>query len=146
MADYAVARDGGVIHTPTGAFIPEDEANADWRAYQAWLAAGNTPDEFETDEAYRARVVEIGRARIRSEMARRSAIAVEALDDPVQVDLLAEIWPHLGASKSTDTELQYVRSVVLAARQLLGALAVETDPAVILAFDVRGWTGWPNES
>ena len=28
-----------------GTWIPQDEANADYQAYQAWVAAGNTPEE-----------------------------------------------------------------------------------------------------
>jgi hypothetical protein len=145
MADYATTRDGGVFHRPSNAFIPDDDGNRDWRDYQAWLAAGNTADLLESDEHFLVRAQHFGRARIRAEMARRCALQVEALDDPAQVDLLAEIWPHRAASKSSDADLQYVRSVVLAARQLLGALRSESDPAVILNFNVRAWNGWPAE-
>jgi hypothetical protein len=45
---YSLARDGMtgatiVIRDSDGASIPADRRNADWQAYQAWLASGNTP-------------------------------------------------------------------------------------------------------
>lgn len=43
MTDYRL-RSGGVIRTADGASIPDDLRNRDWRRYQAWLLAGNTPD------------------------------------------------------------------------------------------------------
>ncbi len=35
---------GGVVRLTDGAFIPDSDDNRDWRAYQEWLAEGNTPD------------------------------------------------------------------------------------------------------
>jgi hypothetical protein len=39
---YKLNAMGGVQRLSDGAFIPEDERNADWRTYLAWVAAGNT--------------------------------------------------------------------------------------------------------
>jgi hypothetical protein len=143
MADYAIKRDGGVVYIPTRATIPEDEGNADWRAYQAWLAAGNTPDELESDAQWLQRARRETRERIRQETARRCGLAIEALDKPNMVDLLAEIWPHLAASKNNSAPLVYCKNVVLAGRALVADLATEPDPAFLEAFNVRAWSGWP---
>lgn len=43
MSDYRLAASGGVIRIADRALIPEDEANGDYRAFQRWMAAGNTP-------------------------------------------------------------------------------------------------------
>lgn len=50
MKKYKLTKDG-VQNTKTGAFIPDDPKNRDWRKYQKWLAKGNTPDpEFTAEE------------------------------------------------------------------------------------------------
>ena len=47
MKRYKLSSGGGV-QRDDGLFIPEDLGNADWRKYQEWLLAGNTPDPSET--------------------------------------------------------------------------------------------------
>ena len=40
---YKLTNSTGVIRTSDDALIPADADNTDWRKYQQWLAAGNTP-------------------------------------------------------------------------------------------------------
>jgi hypothetical protein len=45
MADYRLTTNPDmVIRTADGAFIPNDDANMDWQAYQQWLEDGGVPD------------------------------------------------------------------------------------------------------
>jgi hypothetical protein len=46
MADYRLTDSGTVVRTSDGAFIPDDPANSDRVAYEAWLAAGGVPDPY----------------------------------------------------------------------------------------------------
>ena len=44
---YSLLQIPGVVKRDAdGAFIPDDPANTDWQAYQAWLAEGNTPNPY----------------------------------------------------------------------------------------------------
>jgi len=47
MNQYKLTNGGGVLKLTGNEYlmsIPCDEKNHDWQEYQAWLAAGNTPD------------------------------------------------------------------------------------------------------
>ena len=39
----------GVLRIDDGLHIPDDSTNTDWREYQLWLVAGNTPQPLDPD-------------------------------------------------------------------------------------------------
>lgn len=53
---YRISQNGNGVVDLTGANIPADPRNSDWRRYQAWLADGNTPDPAYTLDELRAKV------------------------------------------------------------------------------------------
>jgi hypothetical protein len=46
MADYQLTPYDTVLRTADGVFIPGDPMNVDRQVYEAWLAAGNSPDPY----------------------------------------------------------------------------------------------------
>lgn len=114
---YKLLASGGVLRSD-GACIPEDERNADWRVYQAWVAAGNTPDPADVPESERRMVpkgviVERLIAAGKIEAARAALAQISVADQ--------ERWNAKPAVYADD------------ARALALLRAIGADPAVILA-------------
>lgn len=110
MSAYRLSRDGfGVIRLTDGAAVPPDTANADWRQYQAWLAAGNAPDPAETAQ-------EIADRQVREAALSARETDRHALIQLVQ-DLTASIQAHTNTPDVSGTAVE--RLTRLEARTLL---------------------------
>ena len=72
MAAYKLTNGGAILRTADQAYIPPDPANADYREYLAWQAAGNTPDPADP-----APVVYAGEQRVEAKVRTTDATAAE---------------------------------------------------------------------
>lgn len=101
MGAYRLSSGGGVVRTADGAFIPQDTRNADWNAYQAWLAVPNTPDAIPVPDLapYKA----ARSAEIRAEAERRRQVVAPL----TLADLLRFREAELAAVDGTPTAGEY---------------------------------------
>lgn len=142
MTEYRIIN-GFVLHTPTGRFIPDDPANADWNVYQAWLAAGNTPAPAQSAE----NINEVRRLKIqgvRQESLRRMQALYPAIKDLDEVrlyrDMLLSIAP---AALNPRPNIQTLQAIHQAGRDAIQGLQAETSAAAILAYDPVTGPAWP---
>jgi hypothetical protein len=80
----------GVIRLSDGAMIPNDPANTDWQAYQAWLAEGNTPDPVTPSTP----LPQIGQSASSLKLTQAKQLAAQGRTD----EALAVVLDILGAS------------------------------------------------
>lgn len=88
------ANAGEVIRTSDGAVIPLAPGNMDYRAYQAWLAAGNTPDP--APAAGPPTTVSFNQFVNRLTPQEQGALAITAQTNPQVL-----LWLALGAAANT---------------------------------------------
>ena len=114
---YKLLAAGGVQRSD-GACIPEDAGNADWRDYQAWLAAGGSPQPAEQPPAPR-RLIEKG-------------VIVERL---IAAGKIEAARTALASLPVADQERWNAKPAVYADDERALALlrAIGADPSVILA-------------
>ena len=115
---YRILAAGGAQRLADGACIPPDGANADWRAYQDWLAAGGSPQPAEQPPAPR-RLIEKG-------------VIVERLIAAGKIEAARAALAQISVA---DQERWNAKPAVYAddARALALLRAIGADPAVILA-------------
>jgi len=125
---YKRSIQGGVIRKTDNATIPESMENSDWRAYQHWLASGNTPDPAQSTE-------EIEAEKWTAIAARRDRYAAEHAQDAVE----AQVGKDAGYAETTSSRLDGGANVQEHPAQDAGQQAVNSAasgmfPAVVARF------------
>jgi hypothetical protein len=85
-------REFNILNKETGEFIPIDPKNIDYQRYLKWVAQGNTPEPFETQEEIDARLVKEAELAIEKKIEdRMKELAIADLKAKGEIDSKYEL-------------------------------------------------------
>lgn len=91
------ARSPGWFDTQTGTYFPDNPALPEWKAFDAWKRAGNTPDPFPTPGPSQSRGQRIDQTLDTGLSALPSANSVPALR-AILAQVLTDLKTNLGSA------------------------------------------------
>lgn len=88
---YYLTESTSVVRASDGAFIPADQQNTDWQAYQVWLAAGNTPAPYTPPAPVTTKTVTAVQAFTALDQAGKLAALLDYLSAPTTPPLVKAV-------------------------------------------------------